>query len=403
MTITGDQKLVKSINRMALVRTVRDSPGVSRADLAELCGLTKSTVSLLSKELIDEGWLFEKAALTTGALGRRPTPLYLESGRLAIIGAELGVDSLQIVVMSITGDTLSSRTEARSSDDVERVSQQLAAMIVHGIEDVKRWGRNLLGVGVGLPGLVDRHGVLRVAPNLGWRDVDVGEKLHQALAKAGYGSLEVQLQNEADVAALGEYEFGEQPAGDPLVYLSCGSGVGAGIVLNDRLFVGASGTAGEIGHTTLQLDGPACSCGRHGCAEAFIGLRAIGSQLADKQDKPVSIHGLKELLLQHDARAEQAIHRAATYLGVLMQNVWATFDPVVIVLGGEASELGEFLLGPARNRFEQFGRETGVQLPQIRLARYGRLATAAGAAALVLHSLLRPMVPQLRTPLAVAA
>ena len=108
--------------------------------------------------------------------------------------------------------------------------------------------------------------MLEFAPNIGWRNLEVGRRLAAELESAGLGDVPVYHQNEADLAAVGESEFCDRPVDDPLVYVSCGIGVGAGIILNEALFTGVSGSAGEIGHTTLVIGGEICSCRRLGCA-----------------------------------------------------------------------------------------------------------------------------------------
>lgn len=395
MSITGDQKFVKRINRMALVRALREQPGVSRIELADICGLTKSTISLLSKELLEEGWIYEKDARRSDALGRRPTPLYVNGKHFALIGIELGIAHLQVVVCSNTGEVLTDTTQSLASLEVDAVCQQLAALIATAVKYIEEAGRTLLGVGMGLPGVVDKFGVLRLAPNLGWHDVAVEKHLRAALQPYGLEHLPMLLQNDANVAVLGEFEFGEIPPADPMIYLSVGVGVGAGIVLNDTLSFGANGTAGEIGHTTLQIDGPRCSCGRQGCAEAFIGLRAIAKQLGAVDEKAIAVPALQALLQQGDPAATEVVQRAARHLGILMHNAAVTFNPAVIVLGGESLALGDALLQPARQAFCQCFDNTGSETPTIRLARFGAQAVAVGAAALIMHTLLRPMMSPL--------
>jgi predicted NBD/HSP70 family sugar kinase len=139
-----------------------------------------------------------------------------------------------------------------------------------------RSGARLLGIGVGLPGAVDPvHGILESAPDIAWRHVDVGQRLARELAAVRLGDVPVCCQNEADPAAIGETSFGSRPVDDPLVYISRGVGVGAGIVLDGALSTGATGTAGEIGHTILHVGGLPCSCGRRDCAEAYVGGAAF--------------------------------------------------------------------------------------------------------------------------------
>ena len=391
--MTGDQRFVKTLNRMALLRLLRDESGLSRADLASRSGLTKSTVSLLIKELIDEGWLAEDDALVTGALGRRPTPLRLDGRQLVLIGSELDTDTIRVVATSIRGELLEMNQAALKSSDPDAACHQLVQMVTAQSSKVKAAGAQLLGIGVGLPGAVDTvSGVLQLAPNIGWRGVEVGRRLTAELTAAGLGGVPVYYQNEADLAAVGESEFGTRPSEDPLVYVSCGVGVGSGIILNDALFTGATGSAGEIGHTTLFVDGRPCSCGRRGCAEAYVGLRAVAEATGClRSDGRIDRPALKTLVGKRAANARDAFREAGDMLGVLLQNVWTTFNPQVIVLGGEAVSLGgDHFLEAAIGRLAQFAGQAGLPSPEVRVARHGELATAVGGAAFALHSLMRP-------------
>ena len=391
--LTGDQRFVKTINRMALLRLLRDEAGASRAALAERSGLTKSTVSLLVKELIDEGWLSEDSVAATGSLGRRPTPLQLDGAGFALIGAELGTDSIRVVSTSVQGDVQESRVVALHDRAPDAACHQLVELVTAQSARATRRGVRLLGVGVGLPGAVDpASGILEFAPNIGWRQVEVGQRLARELDAARLGDVPVYCQNEADLAAMGETEFGVRPADDPLVYVSCGAGVGAGIVLNGALFTGATGSAGEIGHTTLHIDGLRCSCGRRGCAEAYVGLKAVARAAGFLHADEIDRDGLLANLAEPRAlKARRAFAEAGDALGVLLQNVWTTFNPKVIVLGGEAVTLGgSHFLDAGTARLARFAHDAGLPPPRVRVARYGDLATAVGGAAFALHALLRP-------------
>jgi predicted NBD/HSP70 family sugar kinase len=392
MTITGDQKLLKRINRMALVRNVRAEPEISRAELAQRTGLTKSTVSQLIDELIAEGWLCERKRRATGALGRRPTPLEWDNTRLALIGAEVGVEVLTLVVTTLSGEVLWRFSDALPEQpEPDAVLDLLVQRLIQAAQEVTKMQRHLLGFGVGVPGAINPvSSVLYLAPNLGWRDVAMREPLATRLKAAGYEQIPIFVRNEADVAALGEFEFGEPPVPEPLVYVSLGVGVGAGVVLNDRLFSGAQGMAGEVGHTVLQMNGPLCSCGRLGCTEAFIGLRAMGAAAAP-QGQALSLLQLCQNLEQHHALTQTAVETAGKYLGVLLQNLWMTFNPARIVLGGPSCNLGIAFTQTARQALSQFGEQSGLLIPEVQLSRFGSDAVAVGAAALVLHSVIRPI------------
>jgi predicted NBD/HSP70 family sugar kinase/DNA-binding XRE family transcriptional regulator len=392
LPITGDQRLVKSINRTALLRLLRDEQGLSRADLADRSGLTRSTVSLLANELIDEGWIAEEDILATGALGRRPTPLRLDGSKLALIGAELTPDTIRVVSTSIHGDVQEINQATLRHTDPEGACHQLVEMVTVLVRSEVQRGRQVLGIGVGLPGAVDSAtGVLQYAPNIGWRRVPVGARLRAELHSAGLGHVPAYCQNEADLAAVGETEFWPHPVDDPLVYISCGVGVGSGIVLSDTLFTGATGAGGEIGHTTLQIKGRPCSCGRLGCVEAYVGLRAIAEEAGCLKDGVVDRQALKGRITTRHAATRAAFESAGSSLGVLLQNVWTTFDPKAIVLGGETVALGgQPFIDAALRVLEDYAQHAGVTPPPVRISRYAELATAVGGAAYALYCLMRP-------------
>lgn len=366
MKTTGDQQLVKRINRSVLLRLLRQRGSLSRAQLAGESGLTKSTVSLLVRELIDEGWLAETGLAAAQGMGRPSTPLRLDGSRRAMVGVEIGVESLRVVGVSVTGEVLCASEEPLADRDPAAVCRQVAALVVRTQAELAARPVTVSGVGIGVPGAFDEAtGTIRFAPNLGWRDVAFLPLITRALADAGSPPVAVHVQNEADTAALSEYEFADGDATDSLIFVTCGVGVGAGIVLNDRLFTGLQGMAGEIGHSILQIDGPPCSCGRRGCAETFFGARAL-----ERQSDPA---------------------RGGVFLGVVLQNLWTTFNPGALVVGGPSCERHPGIVQQARDTLDAYAASAGVAAPAVRAARYGLLASAVGAAALVLHHELRPM------------
>jgi predicted NBD/HSP70 family sugar kinase len=394
MIVAGDQQLLKQINRMALVRQLCGAPGLSRAALAEAVGLTKSTVSLLVRELLDEGWLSESELVATGALGRRATPLRLDPGRLALLGADLGVGGARVVATDLLGAVLAERALPYPdlSDPaacVGLIADELVAMAA----DAALAGRAPLGLGIGVPGVVDdATGVLRYAPHLGWRDVDVLGRLRARFAATALAALPLFIQNEANVAALAELEFAGQVGADPLIYLSIGYGVGAGIVVNGRLLTGLYGFAGEVGHTILQQGGPPCSCGRRGCADALIGLRAVMDQVYGNPGHPEP-ERLERLFAQTgagEAAACRAVEAAGRHMGVLLNNLWVAFDPMCIVVGGAALRLGERFLAPGRAVLRDYADATQLPAPTIRTPHFGANAIAIGGAAMARHHLMRP-------------
>ena len=399
MIVAGDQQLLKQINRMALVRQLCSEPGLSRAALAEVVGLTKSTVSLLVRELLDEGWLSESALITTGALGRRATPLHIDGNRLALLGADLGIGTARMVATNLLGEVLDERAidYADVKDATACIRLMADALVEMARPDGPLAGRTVLGTGVGLHGVVDdATGVLHYAPHLGWRNVDVASLLREHFAGSALAGLPLFIQNEANVAALAELEFSGQAGADPLIYLSIGYGVGAGIIVNGRLLTGLYGFAGEVGHTILQQGGPPCSCGRRGCADALIGLQALVDEVYGKQET-AGLEVLERLFQQTDsgdAAACKAVEAAGHNLGVLLNNLWVAFDPMCIVIGGAALRLGERFMAPGRRVLYDCASATLLPAPTIRTPLFGVNAIAIGGAAMARHYLMRPFVRQ---------
>ncbi len=370
MKTTGDQQLVKHINRSVLLRLVRARPGLSRAQLSTESGLTKSTVGLLIKELLEEGWLEQTDTTTPAGLGRPSTPLQINGKARGLLGVELAVDCIRVVGVSLVGEVICSEHEVLRSSAPQKVCRQVARLVAKLYAVLVARGYQPSGLGVGLPGAFDETtGAVWFAPNLAWRHVNILPQILSALAEQGIPSMPVHVQNDADTGALSEYEFVSGLTISALVFVACGVGVGAGIVLNDRLFTGAQGMAGEIGHSIMQINGSLCSCGRLGCAETFIGAKAV----------------------LRDITQTGNTNQAGTYLGILIHNLWTTFNPSVIVLGGPSCVEHPDMVTTAQYVLHEHAKRSGMTAPLIRTARYGLLACAVGAAALVLHHYLQPL------------
>jgi predicted NBD/HSP70 family sugar kinase len=354
-------------------------------------GLTKSTVSLLVRELLEEGWLVEREIVATGDLGRRPTPLFIDPARLLLLGAEVGIESIRVVATSLTGEVLA---RAVANHGASRSAKACIGTLANALLKVRRQldesRHRVIGIGVGLPGSVDEsRGHLHFAPNLHWRDVPFGMQLAEKLAGSTLERVPLYVQNEADVAAIGELEFNPAQASDPLLYVSINQGVGAGVIVGDQLLTGSRGFAGEVGHIVLQINGPLCSCGRRGCAEALIGLRALLGSAEPGAASPLA--EIRQRLTEGDAETARALKKAAGYLGVLLQNLSAAYDPACIVLGGSVIELGDAFLQPALKTLNDYASAANMTPTTVQISRFGADAVAVGAAALARYHLTRPL------------
>ncbi|MBK9516614.1 MAG: ROK family transcriptional regulator [Anaeromyxobacter sp.] len=386
--MSGDQSLLKRLNRMSIVRHVKAHPGVARGDLADLTGLADSTISVLVKELIGEGWLRASDSTGSGGVGRRPKLLALDPDRIAVLGAEMGVDYLNVVACSLRGEVLFSRMTDYRHGEVAASARDLAALIVEARAAMLARRRRLLGVGVGVPGMVTTDGLLRFAPAIGWRDVAVGDEVTAALRQVRCTDLPVTVLNDANAAALSEYVFGASPAISSLVFLILGFGVGAGIVLHGRLHLGHDGLAGEVGHTIVQPGGLPCACGRRGCAETLLSQKAM-SRLATGRDEPIlHVAELVERLARRDEALTRGAREAGALLGFLVHNLIVSLNPEVVILGGPLSRL-DVLVAGALERLAQLSGDRPYHHAEVRACPLGLNATAVGAAGSVLNTLLQ--------------
>lgn len=359
----SDPRLVKRINRGLLLRLLQNQGGLSRAQLAVESGLAKSTVGLLVKELIEEGWLTEIGTATTLGMGRPSTPLDIDDFSRGMIGIELSMDVMRIVSVSPRGRVLSTLKVPLISTRMGDVCLQLARLVASTRMRLKRRGVHLWGVGVGLPGAA--AGLQRFVANPDWNTADFVPLITHAMAQMGLPKMPLHVQNQASTAALSEYEFSEGDAKNSLIFVTCGTGVGTGIVLNDRLFTDVQGASGEVGHSILAMDGPLCLCGRSGCVETFLSSQAL-SKLPDSS-------------------------MGGQLLGLVLHNIWTTFNPCALVVGGPSCEKYPDMVDVARATLQGYAVNAGMAAPQLRTPRYGLLASAVGAAALVLHHDLRPI------------
>jgi predicted NBD/HSP70 family sugar kinase len=308
---------------------------------------------------------------------------------------DVAVGSLRIVATTLTGEVLARTVNSFGPD---HCIKECLSNLVAGLQKVRKQlkaGQKVIGIGVGLPGGVDETtGTLQLAPNLGWRDVPFGALLRDKLKNSALADVPLFVQNEADVAAVGEQEFNPNGVANPLLYVSINHGVGAGVIVNDRLLTGARGFAGEVGHMVLQVNGPICTCGRRGCAEALIGLRAL-LQLPLQQKQQLAQEPLAEIqrkLTEQDGDTLRAVSVAGRHLGVLLQNLASAYDPGCIVLGGAVVDLGDPYLQPALQTLGDYTAAANLPLPTVRISHFGADAVAIGAAALARYRLTRPVI-----------
>ncbi|MBA3712750.1 MAG: ROK family protein [Pyrinomonadaceae bacterium] len=344
----------RDINRRIVLDMIRTRQPVSRADLARLSGLQRSTISVITEQLIEEQWITEGAF---GYLprGRKPRFLHLNVERAGIIGINVRPTSTMIALAD-----LNARFIAQESFPTAAEPQVFLKDLCQRVSDFIKLRPQAFyeGIGVSLPGRVDRLSQRLVfAPNLGWRDVDLKKPLERATG------LSVEIENAANACALAEIWFGQRTNGvRDLIAVTVSEGIGTGIIANGQLVNGSTGVAGEFGHVSINEDGPPCKCGNRGCWEVYASnsaairayMQATASSRA-KKARPAQSSGkptfedVLRLAEQGDDKAAEALERMAHYLGVGISMLITGIAPSLIVLVGEVTRAWE-RVGPIVNQ-----------------------------------------------------
>jgi predicted NBD/HSP70 family sugar kinase len=373
----GAQSELRHRNLSLVMRALAAGENVTRATIAAEVGLTRATVSTLADELLSAGLLEELGAQRPGTVGRPGTVLALADTGPAGIGAEIGIDHLAACVVDLRGE-LRCRTEspaANRSRPAAAVLAELAELTAQVTREAAEMGLHPVGTTVAVPGLVgrDRGTVLR-APNLGWEDVAVAETL---------GTHATVVENEANLGALAELWLGEHDRLADFVHVSAEIGIGAALIVEGRLFRGARGFAGELGHVPVRPDGPMCSCGARGCLETFAGeealLRSAGAG---------SSRELRTAAAAGDPAAVRALEEAGGALGIALSGAVNLLDPQAVVVGGPLADLAPWLLPGVRRELAARVTDRQWRPQDVVTSRLGRDGVLRGAAYSAVRSVL---------------
>jgi glucokinase-like ROK family protein len=400
---TGDQALVRQMNLSVIMHHLRENEPISRAALAEMTGLNKTTVSSLVQELIERRFV-EEFGLNAAGAGRPAMLLRLNPKAGYTVAAEIGVDFVSVIRTDFAAEITWRHREATGRDMGQpAILDRLLALLSEAALSGSVPDAPLLGIAVGVPGLVDQEtGSVLFAPNMGWVGVPLRSLLQERFAAPIY------VDNEANLAALGEYYFGVAQGYENVLFLSIGVGLGGGIVQDGKLYRGSSGFCGEFGHMTMDPDGLPCGCGNRGCWETQVSSAAVlrymrqamlREQARRKGDEsPHSVRNPELLSLPMvldaaragDAAALQALSEVGRYLGIGVASLVNALNPDLVVLGGRLSTAGEFLLPAVEAELRGRALRWNAEATQVALAEHGADACVMGGVAAVTQAVLAP-------------
>jgi glucokinase-like ROK family protein len=382
------QQQTKEHNTNLVLKNIFDHESISRAEIARITSLTRTTVSEIVAELIAEG-LVEEIGMGSSLGGKSPILLSLVDDSRTLIGLDLARNKFSGAIVNLRGEI-----RQMVEHEINGFDGNAALASVYEILDelVHTSNRPLVGIGIGTPGIVNANeGVVVNAVNLDWKDLPLAQLIQERY------HLPVSVINDSQAAAMGEYTFGKghQPEGS-LIAINVRYGVGAGIIIHGQLFHGDGGGAGEIGHVVVVREGGLlCRCGNHGCLETVASAQAvvqraqmlightISSSLAGAPEN-ITLDSIEQAFTAGDPLARQVILEAGGYLGMAISNMVGALNIHKVVLAGDMTRFGKPWLDAIQDTMRQTTLARLADETQIEFGQMGRNGIILGASALIL-------------------
>ncbi|MGW1776084.1 ROK family transcriptional regulator [Streptomyces sp. NPDC002104] len=381
MQTPGSQSSLHRANLERVVRAVRLAGSLTQAEIARSTGLSAATVSNIVRELKEAGTV---EVTDTSAGGRRARSVSLSGDAGIVIGVDFGHTHLRVAVGNLAHQVLAEESEpldvdASWVDGFDR-AESLVGRLVEGIGI----GRDkVIGVGLGVPGPIDLEsgtlGSTAILP--GWAGINPRRELSQRLG------VPVYVDNDANLGALGELVWGSGRGVKDLAYIKVASGVGAGLVINGQIYRGPGGTAGEIGHITLDESGPVCRCGNRGCLETFAAARYVLPLLQSSHGPELTMERVVELARDGDPGCRRVITDVGRHIGSGVASLCNLLNPSRVVLGGSLADAGELVLAPIRESVGRYAIPSAARQLSVLTGSLGGRAEVLGALALVLSEM----------------
>jgi predicted NBD/HSP70 family sugar kinase len=382
---------MRAHNASLLLGAIWTLQQTSRADLARITGLSRATVSDIIHTFLEAGVVTEAEAAPSSG-GRPPIRLCFEDGWRHLIGLELGASHVVGLRCDLRGKVLGS---FEVHHDIARDPAGTLAHMDAGIEQLLSLDRQtpVAGLGLGVPSPVRPTESGQLSPHLfpQWEGIDLCAHLRER------HHLPVRMDNDANLGALAEHWWGAGQEVSDFAYIKMATGVGAGILIGGRIYRGAAGIAGEIGHTAIDPHGPRCRCGLHGCLEALVGTASLLQRTEEQLcgcERPTwatpspTVRGLIDAALAGDPLAQRVIASAGAAMGIALANLLNLVNPARVILGGHLTEAGGLLLNPMRAVLAQRTLWSSIEASTLVVSALGDRAVALGAVTLLLQELL---------------
>lgn len=378
------RQFLKARNRSLILNTIDKHAPISRQDTARLTKIRPATVTGYIEDFIKGGFVTEIGpGRSTG--GRRPILLQLNPQAGFAVGVYIVDTRIMAVIVNLKGELI---TQTSSKFSISKGKKAFMAAVLETIGEVIEKSElnksKIIGIGLGIPGLVDNEKGISVFCVLysWWADIHFKEIVEKNFA------IPTLIENDTRVLTLGEKWFGKGKKTESFFYLDVSKGIAIGAFLNGSLYNGVGNSAGELGHTVIDKKGPLCNCGNHGCLEALASTAAIEKKMKQMRKQttkpPVKFSAIVKAANTGDKTAITVLSQAGNYLGIAVANVVNLFNPGLIIIGGSIAQAEDLVLAPLKETFKSYALTKPSNEVDIHLTDLGESAGAMGATTLVL-------------------
>jgi predicted NBD/HSP70 family sugar kinase len=379
----GSLESLRRLNRLRVIHALRDQGLISRAEIARRTGLSRSTVSSLVADLQADGLVIERAE--PGAAhgthgGRPPILLSFDSSAGAAVGIDFGHRHLRVAISDLSSRIVAERALPLDTDHAAEEGLDAAAeLVVELLAEAGIDRSQVIGAGMGLPGPIRQEdGVVGSSAILpGWVGVASVAEMRSRL------DVPIIVDNDANLGALAEAAFGAARDASDLVYLKVSSGIGAGMILNGRLYRGTAGLAGELGHLLVNPDGLVCRCGNRGCLETLAATGPLVELLRRSHGDDITVARMLALARDGDLGCRRVIADAGRAIGQAVSMLLNVLNPELLVVGGDLAAAGDMLLDGVRESIARAALPSAAQAASVTAGVLGERAQVLGAIALV--------------------
>jgi len=380
---------VKGFNKYAVLDMIRFSPGgISRAEIARRLDLTRAAVTAIVDDLLVTGITRESERIVSQS-GRPPVVLEIDPTHGYVVGIDFGASHIGLLVADLGAHILEEIEIPLDIQDGPKICLDRADRLLQEIlSKTKLEIKDILAIGVGVPGPIVSDAGMVLAPPImpGWDRFPIRDTLEKKWGRP------VSLNNDAELGALGEWAAGAGRGESNLAYIKVGTGIGCGLLIEGKIYRGITGSAGEIGHLTIDENGPLCACGNHGCLEAFAGGRAIAQQAMDaikggrrtglasfQTNGTITARQVAAAARQGDLVAQQILSQAGAHIGIAIAGLVNIFNPGMVIIGGGISQNGDIILEPIRQVVNRRSLPAATRVVHITTAMLGRRSSSIGA------------------------